>query len=296
MHYRKLSIKFVFVAALLILIMSKNTSANDTLSFLPEQMEFKSELISSPDAFIEFHISDYRYTSQLTAEILIVSRNKEAILHAPYLEWIIVKEKESANVYIPVFAHTSQFEWQWKEIKFKKLQEVPFAFIISDIKFVSEVKSPLETEPVPLTYQDFESPAFDLRKILTYGNTVSPESISLIRNGRGVALKIKNEADTLYYIPFVKPFSCGSKSVSVEFWSKAKKFWISLANQEILGALQSNKKNKIDFKNIYFEDVWKKQSLECLEQKNVLGFFIEMPPHSELLIDQIKAAVPQKEF
>jgi hypothetical protein len=293
MHPRKLRHKLgstlIFGIILFISLISPKALANDTLSFLPEQNEFKSELISSPDAFIEFHISDYRYTSQLTAEILISTRNKEAILRAPYSEWIIVKDKESANVYIPVFAHTAQFAWQWKEIKFKKLQDVPFVFIISDVKFVPEVKSPTEREPMPLTYQDFESPVFDLRKILTFGNS-SDEPVSLIRNGRGMALKIKNEtANTLYFIPFVKPLNCGSKPVEVVFWSKAKKFWVSLASQEVLEALQNSKKNKIDLKNMYYEDVWKKESLECVEQKNILGLFVELPEKSEFMLDQIRA-------
>jgi hypothetical protein len=67
--------------------------AIDTLSFLPEQNEFQLPLISSPDAFIEFHLSDYRYASQLKAEILIATGNKEAVLQTPYSQWIVVKIK-----------------------------------------------------------------------------------------------------------------------------------------------------------------------------------------------------------
>jgi len=300
MHARLVSLLmlgFIFAFSLL----CSPLLAIDTLSFLPEQNEFKLPLISSPDAFIEFHLSDYRYASQLKAEILIATGNKEAVLHAPYSEWIIIKDKESANVYIPVFSHTNQFEWNWKEIKFKKLQEVPFAFMISDAKFVAEVKALAEAEPVPLTFQDFESPAFELKNVQILSDPGFKEKkdhseVSLVKNGRGAALKLKNKSETLYFVPFIKPFTCGDKQVSVEFWSKAKKFWVSLATQEMLVAFQNHKKNKIDFTPVYFEDAWKKETLECLQQKNILGLLIDLPDNAELMLDQIRAAAPQTEF
>jgi len=292
--YPRLALFLVFCLNVLVL---NPLFSEETLSFLPEQNEFKVELVSSPDAFIQFHVSDYRYTAQLKAEILIVTRNKEAILHAPYSQWIIIKDKESANVYIPLFAHTAQFDWQWKEIKFKKIQEVPFAFIISDVKFVSEIKSPSLPEPIPLTYQDFEDPAFGLKKVLKFGNEkITAEEITFIKNGRGSALKLKSTEETLYFVPFVKPLSCSEKSIHVDYWSKSKKFLISLASQENLEALQSGKKNKIDFNNQNYEETWQKQTLPCVNQKNVLGLFIELPKNSELMIDQIIAIAPSKEF
>jgi hypothetical protein len=281
----------------LVLMLFQSLFAEETLSFLPEQNEFKIEFVSSPDAFIQFHISDYHYASQLKAEILIVTRNKEALLHAPYSQWIIIKDKESANIFIPIFAHTPQFDWQWKEIKFKKIQEVPFVFIISDVKFVPEIKSPAISEPMPLTYQDFEDPAFELKKVLKFGNEKSTaEEITFIKNGRGLALKLKSTEETLYFVPFVKPLSCAGKSIKVDYWSKSKKFWISLASQENLEALQSGKKNKIDFNNQNYEETWQKQTLQCINQKNVLGLFVELPKNSELMIDQIIAIAPIKGF
>jgi hypothetical protein len=289
---------FLFLGlAGLVLLAIRPVFAEEMLSFLPEQNEFKTEFISSPDAFIQFHISDYRYTSQLRAEILIVTRNKEAILQSPYSQWIVIKDKESANVFIPVFAHTAQFDWQWKEIKFKKIQEVPFPFIISDLKFTAEIKSPTVAEPVPLSYQDFEAPAFGLKKIQKFGNEKNrDDEITFIRNGRGQALKIKSTEDALYFVPFVKPLSCGEKPVQVSYWSKSKKFEISLASQEILEALQTGKKNKIDFNKQIYEETWQKQTLECVNQKNILGLFIELPKNSELMIDQIIATAPTAEF